>query len=117
MHLGGQSVCLTAGLNGSPANQSTPLAVDVILRLDYLDEDLLFLIDEINRRRDPTLPPFPMIQAGRVNVGKYMQTVNNQASDIPQTVEEAFSGPNAACVQNIANHYRRDFEQLGFSMP
>ena len=68
LHIGGQSVCIRAGINGSPAQASTPLAVDFIIRLERVHDDMQALLAEINRRRDPKLPPYPFVQGVLQNV-------------------------------------------------
>ena len=119
MHIGGQSVCLSGGINGSPAGPDTPLAVDVILAQETLDEDMQLLISEINRRRDPGLPPFPDIKLKQNGVRDrgHLKKLYEFAADMPHTLEAAFSGPNAVCLSQMAKHYHRDFELLGFAWP
>ena len=120
LHLGSQSVCLRAGLNGSPASPATPLAVDFIVRTENMDDDLPPLLAEINRRRDPSLPPFPYNGTKTVNERKtnfIKELFEERLLDMPYTQEAAYSGPYAGCLQQVANHYRSDFDLLGFPCP
>lgn len=119
MHIGGQSVCLAAGANGSPAGPDTPLAVDIIIRQQHLREDLPLLIAEINRRRDPLLPPIPelKISYNLVRPPQLHKRHYDFATDMPHTAKEAYSGSNAKCLSLMAKHFRRDFELLGFQLP
>ena len=106
-------------MNGSPGEASTPLAIDFIVRLERLHDDMQALVEEINRRRDPKLPPYPFIHVKKANVRNKgrLQKMYSDAVDFPLTEEEAYSGPNSGCLNHIARNYRSDFEILGFSLP
>ena len=106
-------------MNGSPAKASTPLAIDFIVRLERLHDDMHAFVAEINRRRDPTLPPYPCTlgQEHDMRNISHMQTMYSHVVDFPYTVEEAYSGPNSGCLQHIARNFRSDFEVLGFALP
>ena len=118
-HLISQSVCLAPGNDGSSAGPSTPLAVDFVLRQERLDEDLPLLVEEINRRRDPSLPPVPLFKLNATNVRRSntLQNLYSFAPEMPHSLGAAYTGANKECLQQIAHHYQRDFELLGYQLP
>ncbi len=103
--------------------QQQGLAVDFVLRMEHIDEDWPALVQEINRRRDPSLPaidvgsytrwqPGPDKLVPRAALREMYGGVGS--ADMPGTLEEAYGGSNAGCREAVMRHFAGDIELLGY---
>lgn len=106
-----------------PHHQQQGLAVDFVLRMEQIDEDWPALVQEINRRREPSLPaidvgsytrwqPGPDKLVPRAALREMYGGVGS--ADMPGTLEEAYGGSNAGCREAVLRHFAGDIELLGY---
>eukprot|EP00210_Caulerpa_lentillifera_P004375 g4173.t1 len=98
LHMASQSQCLF-DTNLNPV-------VDYLGETETLEEDTYTIISEINRRRDPSLPPLKATIEKRNSHHKKTSSGNSYTVDLYKNNEQ--------CLESVGEFFGRDFKLLGY---
>lgn len=111
-HIRSQTVCMMTDRD--------QWAVDYIARLETLDTDFPEIIEEINKRRDPSLPAIPVPKAApKSHAGPHGECQDAAAEQLGMKRENNYcdrglfySGSHAECAEHIGRFYKEDLDRL-----
>jgi len=110
-HIRSQTVCMMT--------HQDQWAVDYIARLETLDTDFPRIIEEINKRRDPSLPAIPVPEtAPKSHAGPHGEC-QDEGGEVGMKRENNYcdrglyySGSHAECAEHIGRFYKEDLNRL-----